>query len=77
MADIIPFKQPVGDIIEQLSKLVENLKNVPLDEIYNAQVIDEDDEYVVAISALNNIAFNLALINLRVIQNEKERVEKC
>lgn len=62
---IIPFKQPVDEIIEQISKGVTNLHNVPFSEIRNGIVKDSyTGADVAAVEALALIALKISEIAL-------------
>lgn len=57
---VVAFKQPVTEIIEQISKSVTNLHNVPFSEISKATVCDN---YT---GADVRVIDELALISLRI-----------
>lgn len=73
---VTPFKQPVTEIIEQISKSVTNLHNVPFEEISKATVCDNyTGADVRVVDALALISLRISEIALATCHYEKER--KC
>ena len=78
MTPIIPFRPAANDLIIQLGIAVDNLKNVPLLDLAKQTLINEDDEPVIGIMALQHIALEITQICLAAATLNYERaIKQC
>jgi len=76
MTPIIPFRPAADDLIIQLGIAVDNLKNVPLLDLAKQTLINENDEPVIGIMALQQIALEITQICLAAATLNYERAKK-